>query len=229
MKTKNLFTGICFIFSISLFAGNVTLQQAKKVALNFYYEKYNRFEGQVVYDQLSIRSIHVESDGIQNFYYVLQVNNAGFIIVPADDCLAPVLGYSFKNNFVAEKQPPNVRWWFQQYEEQVRYAREKQMSPEKRIIDKWTHYLNENFGSMKITAGGKEVEPLLTTEWDQSFPESYYCPEDPAGPGGHALAGCVATAVSQIEIAAPHTLHHHFNKLRVTGGGCREGGERRSS
>ncbi|MBU2650042.1 MAG: C10 family peptidase [Bacteroidetes bacterium] len=198
MKTKNLFTGICFIFSISLFAGNVTLQQAKKVALNFYYEKYNRFEGVVVYDQLSIRPIHVQSDGIQNFYYVLQVNNAGFIIVPADDCLAPVLGYSFKHNFVAENQPPNVRWWFQQYEEQVRYAREKQMSPEKRIIDKWTHYLNENFGSMKITAGGKEVEPLLTTEWDQGFPENYYCPEDPAGPGGHALTGCVATAVSQI-------------------------------
>ncbi len=134
MKTKNLFIGIFFIFSLNLFAGNVTLQQAKKVAMNFYFEKYNQFEGQVLYDQLSIRSIHVESDGIQNFYYVFQVNKAGFIIVSADDCLSPVLGYSFKNNFVAENQPPNVKYWFQQYEEQVRFVREKQLEPEKRII-----------------------------------------------------------------------------------------------
>ena len=198
MKTKISLFVISIIFSFNLFAGNGTLQQAKKVALNFYFEKYNQFEGQVLYDQLSIRSIHVESDGILNFYYVFQVNNIGFIIVSADDCLAPVLGYSFKHNFVSDNQPANVRWWFQQYEEQIKYVREKQHEPEKRISDKWTHYLNENFDSIMIAPSSKEVEPLLTTLWDLDFPYNYYCPEDPAGSGNRTPAGCVAVAVAQI-------------------------------
>lgn len=105
MKTKILLFVIVFIFSSNIFAGNVTLQQAKKVALNFYFEKYNQFEGQVLYDQLAILSTHVESDGVQDYYYVFHVNKGGFIIVPANDCLTPVLGYSFKHNFVSEKQP----------------------------------------------------------------------------------------------------------------------------
>jgi len=199
MKTKILFYIISAIFSINLFAGNVTLQQAKKVALNFYFEKYMQFEGQILYDQLSIRSIHVESDGTQNFYYVFQVNKAGFIIVSADDCLTPVLGYSFKNEFVSENRPPNVRWWFKQFEEQVRNVRDKQMEPELRIIDKWTFYLDENLGSTKIATSNKEVEILLTTEWNQGFPENYYCPETSiGGSGDHCWASCVVAAVAQI-------------------------------
>ena len=89
MKTKNLLICIFIIFSLNLFAGNVTLQQAKKVALNFYFEKYNQFEGQLLYDELSIRSIHIESDGVQNFYYVFQVNKVGFIIIPVVLCYMP--------------------------------------------------------------------------------------------------------------------------------------------
>jgi len=58
--------------------------------------------------------------------------------------------------------------------------------------------LNENFGSIKISTNSKGVEPLLTTKWDQDFSYNYYCPDDPAGPGGHAYAGCVATAMAQI-------------------------------
>jgi hypothetical protein len=198
MKTKISLFVISIIFSFNLFAGNVTLQQAKKVALNFYFEKYNQFEGQVLYDQLDIRSTYVESDGIQNYYYVFHINMGGFVMVSAEDRLTPVLGYSFKHNFVSDNQPPNVRWWFQQYEEQVRYAREKQLEPEKRITNKWTHYLNENFGSIKIVMKSKEVEPLLTTSWDLDFPYNYYCPEDPAGSGDHTPAGCVAVAIAQI-------------------------------
>ncbi len=198
MKTKILLFVISLVFSFNLFAGNVTIQQAKKVALNFYFEKYNLFEGQVVYDQLSILSTHVESDGIHNFYYVFQVNKGGFIIVPTDNYLTPVLGYSFKQDFVTENQPLNVQWWLQQYEDQIRYAREKQFEPEKSIKDKWEYYLKDDFGSIKTTVNSKEIEPLLTTLWDQDFPYNYYCPSDPAGPGGHALVGCVATAATQI-------------------------------
>ena len=38
----------------------------------------------------------------------------------------------------------------------------------------------------------------LTGTWDQGSPYNMYCPEDDAGPGGHAWVGCVATAMAQI-------------------------------
>jgi hypothetical protein len=81
----------------------------------------------------------------------------------------------------------------------VRYAREKQLVPERRIIDKWSHYLNENFDPIENVKNSKEVEPMLTTLWDQGWPYNYYCPETPTGgSGGHVWAGCNSTATAQL-------------------------------
>jgi hypothetical protein len=196
MKIKLFLFVVSTVFCFHLFAGNVSLQQAQKVALNFYYEKYNQFEGQVSYDKISIHWLHSETDGIQYLYYVFQVNLGGFVIVSADDRLNPVLGYSFKNKFVIENQPPNVRWWLWQYADQVKYAWEKQLEQEKDIAGKWAKYLNDDFSQNKSFPDGKEVEPLLTTLWDQGLPYNYYCPIPPTG--GHVWAGCMATAIAQI-------------------------------
>jgi len=148
MKTKILLFVVSVIFSFTLFAGNVTLEQAQKVALNFYFEKYNRFEGQVSYDQIRIQSVYTETDGIQNFYYVFHISRGGFVMVSADDRLNPVLGYSFRHDFGFENQPPNVKWWFQQYADQVKYTRNNQLEQDSQIAERWEYYLNDNF---KIT------------------------------------------------------------------------------
>jgi len=212
MKTKILLFVISFVFSFNLFAGNVTLQQAKKVALNFYFEKYNLFEGQVLYDQLAIQSVHIETDGIQNFYYIFHVNKGGFVIVSAEDCLSPVLGYSFNHEFVSENQPPNVQWWIQQYEGQVGYARKNKINPEKDIAGQWAYYLNDDFGSIKAGTNSKAIEPLLTTLWDQGWPYNCMCP---SGTGGQAITGCVATGYAQCLYYWRFPLHgsgfHSYN------------------
>ncbi len=65
MKAKIL---LFVIFSVLVFgsiAGNITRQQAEKVALNFYLEQYNRFEGQISYDQLGILSVFTETNANQ--------------------------------------------------------------------------------------------------------------------------------------------------------------------
>ncbi len=198
MKTKHVLLLILVIFSLHLFAGNITLQEAKKVALNFYFEKYNQFEVQVRYDQLTVQSVYTETDGIENYYYVFQINKAGFVMVSADDRLTPVLGYSFKHEFIAENQPSNVQYWFRQYEDQVLFARKNKIEPGKNITGQWAYYLANDFISTKPAIKSKEIEPLITTLWDQGWSYNYYCPADPAGPGGHAYAGCVATAFTQI-------------------------------
>lgn len=49
-----------------------------------------------------------------------------------------------------------------------------------------------------VISGDRDFEPLLQVLWNQDFPYNAYCPLDPAGPGGHPYAGCVATAMSMI-------------------------------
>lgn len=198
MKTKILLSFVSAIFSIAIFAGNVTKEQAQKVALNFYFEKYNRFEGQVSKDQLNIQSVYTETDGIQNFYYVFHISRGGFVMVSADDRLNPVLGYSFDHPFGLENQPPNVQWWLQNYVDQVKYSRENQMKQDSQTAELWDYYLDDNFKLSSTLKDSKAVEPLITSLWNQEMPYNYLCPVDPAGPGGHALTGCVATAYAQM-------------------------------
>ena len=43
-----------------------------------------------------------------------------------------------------------------------------------------------------------EIGPLLHTRWGQGACFNYFCPRDPAGPGGRVWAGCLAVAMGQI-------------------------------
>ena len=66
------------------------------------------------------------------------------------------------------------------------------------ISSEWRQLLSLNSNLLTTTNLPDSVGPLLTTTWDQ---EQYYnalCPEDAAGPAGHAVTGCVATAMAQI-------------------------------
>lgn len=198
---------ILLAICLKMMAGNVSMKQAEKVAMNFYFERHNMFQGEILRDMISIQSVHTEKDAQQTYYYVFHLNPAGFVIVPAEDCLVPVLGYSFEHNYVAENQPPNVQWWFQQYAGQAKFARENVLQPEADITRLWQHYLAGDFAPAEKGVSSKAVEPLLTTTWHQNWPYNYYSPPDPAGPGGHALAGCVATAYAQLLYYWRYPLH----------------------
>jgi hypothetical protein len=199
---------VLLAFGLKMMAGNVSPQQAEKVAMNFYFERHNMFQGEISRDQISIQSVHTEKDAQQTYYYVFRFNPAGFVIVPADDCLAPVLGYSFEHNYVAENQPPNVQWWFQQYKDQVLYASENSLQPELETAELWNHYLAGDFRYLPSKTASRAVAPLITTLWHQNWPYNYYCPPTPTGgSGGHTWAGCVATAYAQLLYYWRYPLH----------------------
>ena len=101
MKTKSLLLLLAVLFSLSLSAEHISLEKARKVALNFYFEKYNQYEEQIDYTSLEISDIFTQKQNQEAAYYVFSFSCGGFVIVPADDCLNPVLGYSFKHNFVS--------------------------------------------------------------------------------------------------------------------------------
>lgn len=199
MKTFPFFILLLTLASSAITAAEIKIDDAKRVAVHFYYEKHMRHAGPVDLNVVAIREVHVEHAGGVPVYYVFHMSPAGFVIVPAEDVLVPVIGYSLDGHFEAENQPPNVQWWFRQYKDQVVYARENALQPGLQTAEKWDHYLDEDFRYLPLKSAGREVVPLMTTLWNQVWPYNYYCPQIPTGgSGGRAVAGCHSTALAQI-------------------------------
>ena len=147
---------------------------------------------QLIYTGHAIDSV---SQAITDCYYVFALLPKGFVIVAADECVEPILGYSYDNNFVVENMPDHVRGWLGNYEKQIEAVVKQNITPEAETTTKWSLL---KAGQAMSTRSGESVGPLLTTTWDQGQYYNAMCPEDVNGPDGHVLTGCVATAMAQI-------------------------------
>jgi len=126
--------------------------------------------------------------------YILHLQGEGFILIAADDVSEPILGYSNSGSFEYPITSPEVRYWIGTYESQLWEAISLQIpNTEKRPI--WDDIRSERFDRWTDT---RDVSPLLTTTWNQDTYYNQLCPVDAAGPGGHAYAGCTATAMGQV-------------------------------
>ncbi len=134
----------------------------------------------------------------QPLYYVYNIGeNAGFVIVSADDRANTILGYSDAGSFDINKIPENFRTWLSFYTKELKYLIEKPESSQ--TINSEILLLNENQNKApKSTNAG--VAPLLGgIKWNQDSPFNDMCPviNIPTA-GARAVTGCVATAMAQI-------------------------------
>ena len=127
-------------------------------------------------------------------FYVFNVGKQGFVILSADDSYSPVIGYSMEGAF----EPDNMAPALQEYFRDINDYRMQRGAVEADELTAENWQMLRKYGHMKSRFGGRDATFLLTTEWDQNYPYNYYCPADAAGPGGHAYAGCVATAAGQV-------------------------------
>ena len=134
---------------------------------------------------------------VTDCYYVFALQPKGFVIVAADDRVEPILGYSYDNNFVVENMPDHVRGWLDNYERQIQAVVKSDLQAEPATQTKWVR-LKSGLAMSTRSFGDTVVGPLLTTTWDQGQYYNSLCPTDASGPAGHALTGCVATAIAQI-------------------------------
>ncbi|MCB5271054.1 MAG: C10 family peptidase [Candidatus Cloacimonetes bacterium] len=125
-------------------------------------------------------------------FYILRFEPVGFILVAAEDCSIPVLGYSLENDFPAGAIPAHVSWYLDQYSRSIKEIRE---NPQWQVDASWIALRRGDYSDYNYTRG---VSPLLSTTWDQDFPYNYSCPTAASGPGGRVYAGCVATAMAQV-------------------------------
>lgn len=166
---------------------------AKKVAQNHYFV-YNDANSTGSY---TFTLNHTESYDSQPVYYVFNVSdNKGFVIVSAEDNVYPILGYAFEGSFQTQINfiPENFNYWLDNYTDQIVYARQQALKANTTIAEKWNDLLQNN----AVAKDFENVDPLLSTLWDQGTYYNQLCPNDPSGPGGHVWAGCVATAMGQV-------------------------------
>lgn len=163
-------------------AAEISPAQAEAIALQFSAKDYStksvssKITPTVAYTATS-------ETAAQNLLYVVnRGNNGGYVIVAGDDAAQiPVLGYTDSGTFDYDQAPANLKGWLSEYARQIEYMAShginaaQQVSP--RTFD-------------------QNVEPMITTHWNQDAPYNEQCPT--LDNGRKAYTGCVATAMAQV-------------------------------
>ncbi|MBL7137414.1 MAG: C10 family peptidase [Bacteroidales bacterium] len=208
---------VIFILCTSFFgyAEQVSEEQASQAARNFFFERGPNTQA-FTPDGLIIKTTYVNADPGLPLYYVFNLDPEGWIAIAADDAVFPILAYSFEGSYEESNQAPQFTAWMKQYEDQIRYAIRENVAPYPRAVEMWNKLTDLRFypspdpspqreGNQPETRNTKSesfvlrsVEPLITSHWNQSPWYNELCPADPAGPGGHCVAGCVPVCMAQV-------------------------------
>lgn len=187
---------LMLIVAMPMMAEHVTPETAQKVAKTFL--NNNGAKSAQLTDLTNVA-------GFSNLY--IFNGEEGFVVMAADNCVQPILGYSLTGKFVAENMPSNVSGWLQGYNDEIQYAIEHQMRATDETAQLWNDLIEGNSKAARATT---VVNPLVQTTWDQNG--FYYysggqlhifelynnlCPYDNTA-GERTVTGCVATAMAQI-------------------------------
>ena len=178
------------LFVGQLIASPVDVTTARQLGL-----KYVQGNASKLVTNLDLAYTQTTESGY-NALYVFNFDG-GYIIVAADDVAQPILAYGEEGNFDADNIADGLAYYLRFYARQIEYAVENQMTATSDVAEQWEQLSRD--GAIKgerATYG--DVAPLITTNWNQDSPFNAYCPQGQGGPGGHAYAGCVATAMSMV-------------------------------
>jgi len=192
-RCKYIILFLCLLtLSLEVKSNPVDLKSAREIAAKFLNAKTevplcNACE-------LHLETTYNTSRGDAAFY-VFNLSH-GFVIVAADDCARPILGYSMERPFETDNVPVQLQEYLNDFIEQIEYGVEHHLTADPSIAHQWQ--LVQATGRLNDNKSSKEVFPLLTTTWNQGCLYNVLCPEDPEGVCGHVWTGCTATAVAQI-------------------------------
>lgn len=142
---------------------------------------------------LTLAHAAIDKTGAADYYVFNRADDAGYVIVAADDNLTPVIGYVDSGAFSMDALPADMLWWLDECQQQIEYLKQH---PDQ---------------ARKASPSGNRVDPLLTTCWGQSAPYNAKCPTYVLNYTAYRSAtGCVATAMAQI-------MNYHQWPLQGTG------------
>ena len=189
---------LTIILVLPLIGNPVDENIAKQLAQNFWKENnIMGVKGDKVFKKKmdDARFVNVAPQcGYTEFYIFNNEEGKGFVIIAADDCVTPILGYSYDNNFAAENLPPNLKGWLDGYAEQLQTAVEMRVTATDEVRTDW-ECLRQ--GKNLPIRTDRRVYPLITTTWGQSPLYNNLCPYSTYY-NQLTVTGCVATAMAQI-------------------------------
>ncbi|MCK9270557.1 MAG: C10 family peptidase [Bacteroidales bacterium] len=211
MKNGLLTLSLMLIFLQITFAGNpVSVADAQRVAHNIYFERSYQ-QQPIDYANVAAADVRtLEDNNGAAALYIFNIKNGGFVIVPADDAMPPIIGYDLSGWCPDAGINTNFDSFLDTYVDEIVYIRSRAIEAETSVSEAWQKYLTDNPGTLATKSNERGVSPLLINLWNQDNPYNMYCPADPAGPGGHVYAGCVATAMSMV-------MHYWRYPLQGTG------------
>jgi hypothetical protein len=201
----------------ALIAQRVSVETASRVAENFYSQCKRDLGMDPVPSKLDL--VHIQSYKEMPAYFVFgPENNQGFVMVSGSYSFHPVVGFSPDGSFDRDQLPPALAEILKEYEFEVAET-DRKKSINTRYLHLWEQYDVDS--PMKSTAAEDAVislGPLLRSKWAQGCHYNSLCPEDPQGPCGHALVGCVAVAIAQVmnyyghPVAGSHIKSYNHDK-----------------
>lgn len=187
---KQFFTLMLSLLMVAVMANPVDKKTAEQVAVNY----YTHYAPAEITDYSVKTDYEAQLNGVTT-YYTFSFNAGGFVMVAADDASIPVLGYSHEGTYDAHNLNPAAKSWFEGYSNEISAISSSRMSNAETRV-KWDNILNNNMEREIM-----DVNPLITTTWDQGCYYNALCPVEPgAGYGscGRAWTGCVATTMAVI-------------------------------
>ncbi len=192
------------MFSNHLFSKSVNIETVKNGAKFFLNERSAKID-----INYKIKEIITEKHQDEIVFYIVTFTPKGFVLVSADDCVKPILGYSDENEYSQKNQPPAFNFYIiKRFKQQIYAAIKSKNSPDKSIIKEWEKFKVDLFSSHPRDY--RYVSPLLSTTWGQAWPYNAHCPADTSAPDGyndHVPVGCVATAMAQVLNYWEHPWH----------------------
>jgi hypothetical protein len=197
MNFKVSLTILLLLTGQILIAQIVSFDEAEKVARNAFFER-SYHENNIEYQDISVAKVQTEFIDQSPAVYVFNFDGGGFAIISGEAALPPLLGYSSTGEIPQKGFNENFDSFLHHFIDQVAYARQHSIDPDKEIGALWKKYSTHNFEFSPKKDKAVVVPPLISSQWNQDFPYNKLCPEDPEGPGGHVYAGCVATAMAMV-------------------------------
>ena len=129
-----------------------------------------------------VLTVKAENNADFTGLYVFDDGQSGFMVVSADDCATPLLGYSDSESLNPSSIPPQLQYWLQFYANEIQYAATHPQKSTRREASSSTRPYRA------------PIAPMTVSKWNQSAPYNDDCPMDN---GKRSVTGCVATAMAQ--------------------------------
>ena len=159
---KNFLLLSCAVLLIlgNAFAGDITVQDAQTVAVNFFKVTLGNNAPRTV--NATLKYTRTEADNTIDFYVFDMAPTKGFVIISATDNDIPVIGYSTESYFPTEFSRIGLTEWLNRWGTELHYVKLNNVVATPKAALRWTAYRQ---GIAPVSEKSGPVLPFCQTHW----------------------------------------------------------------